>query len=65
MRRRDPRAFWLFVGPFLIGLLIFAYMPIGWSAYLSFFDAQSTVTPTVRRLRNYADMLTAAFARAC
>ena len=45
-RRRDARTFWLFVGPFLIGLGICAYLPIGWGAYLSFFDARNTVTPT-------------------
>src|SRR5213076_2756745 len=44
MKRRDARAFWLFVGPFLLGLAIFAYLPIGWSAYPSFFDARNTVT---------------------
>ena len=59
MKRRDARAFWLFVGPFLIGLAIFAYLPIGWSAYLSFFDARNTVTPTrFVGLDNYAHMLT-------
>jgi multiple sugar transport system permease protein len=44
-RRRDARTFWLFVGPFLIGLAICAYLPIGWGAYLSFFDARNTVAP--------------------
>ncbi len=53
------RAFWLFVGPFAIGLLVFVYVPIGWSLLLSFFDARNTVTPTeFVGLRNYADMLT-------
>ncbi len=37
--------FWLFTGPFLIGLAIFIYVPIGWSIYLSFFEARFTVTP--------------------
>ncbi|MDT7727255.1 MAG: multiple sugar transport system permease protein [Actinomycetota bacterium] len=46
MKGRDARAFWLFVGPFLIGLAVFAYLPIGWSVYLSFFDARNTVSPT-------------------
>ena len=59
MKGRDARAFWLFVGPFLLGLAIFAYLPIGWSAYLSFFDARNTVTPTqFVGLDNYAHMLT-------
>lgn len=38
--------FWAFVTPFLAGLLVFVYVPIVWSAYLSFFDARNTVTPT-------------------
>jgi multiple sugar transport system permease protein len=62
-RRRGIRgtslAFWLFVGPFLAGLLVFGYVPILWSLFLSFFDARNTVTPTdFVGLRNYADMLT-------
>ncbi|SMD21456.1 carbohydrate ABC transporter permease [Lentzea albidocapillata] len=53
------RSFWLFVGPFAIGLLVFVYVPIGWSLLLSFFDARNTVTPSeFVGLRNYADMLT-------
>lgn len=56
---RNGRAFWLFVGPFAIGLLVFVYVPIGWSLLLSFFDARNTVTPSeFVGLRNYADMLT-------
>jgi multiple sugar transport system permease protein len=64
--RRRPRvvrgrtaSFWLFVGPFLIGLVIFVYVPIIWSAVLSFFDAQNTVVPTkFVGFGNYVDMLT-------
>ncbi|MFF1716476.1 carbohydrate ABC transporter permease [Streptomyces sp. NPDC058268] len=37
--------FWVFVGPFLLGLGVFTYIPLGWSVYLSFFDAHNTVTP--------------------
>ena len=56
---KHGRAFWLFVGPFAIGLLVFVYVPIGWSLLLSFFEARNTVTPTeFVGLRNYADMLT-------
>jgi multiple sugar transport system permease protein len=56
---RDTRSFWLFVGPFLIGLALFAYLPIGWSAYLSFFDARNTVNPTkFVGIDNYVAMLT-------
>ena len=61
---RAGGAFWLFVGPFVLGLLIFSYIPIGWSAYLSFFDAQGTVTPdTFVGFQNYADMLSGPFAQ--
>lgn len=50
--------FWAFVGPFLIGLTVFVYVPIGWSVYLSFFDARNTVTPsTFVGLGNYRDLL--------
>jgi multiple sugar transport system permease protein len=58
-RQRTWPAFWVFVGPFLIGLAVFTIVPIVWSAVLSFFDARNTVTPTdFVGLRNYADMLT-------
>jgi multiple sugar transport system permease protein len=58
MNRSNPRAFWMFVGPFAVGLAVFAYLPIGWSALLSFFDARNTVTPTgFVGLGNYVDML--------
>jgi len=51
--------FWVFVGPFVIGLGIFVYIPIAWSIYLSFFEARNTVTPTdFVGFRNYLDMLT-------
>jgi multiple sugar transport system permease protein len=48
LRGRQDRNlwFWVFVGPFVLGLLIFVYVPILWSVYLSFFDARNTVTPT-------------------
>ncbi|GAA3867832.1 sugar ABC transporter permease [Saccharothrix violaceirubra] len=58
MNRRSTLAFWLFVGPFAVGLLLFTYLPIGWSAYLSLFDARNTVTPTsFVGLENYAAVL--------
>ena len=51
--------FWVFVGPFVIGLLIFSYLPILWSLVLSFFEAYNTATPSkFVGLRNYIDMLT-------
>jgi multiple sugar transport system permease protein len=59
MTGTNTRAFWLFVGPFAVGLLAFVYVPIGWSVVLSFFDARNTVTPTdFVGLANYVDMLT-------
>src|SRR5690242_2665695 len=55
----SARTFWLFAGPFLAGLLLFVYVPVGWSFYLSLFQAQNTVTPTeFVGLDNYADILT-------
>ena len=50
--------FWVFVGPFFLGLLAFVYVPILWSIWLSFFVARNTVTPRqFVGLGNYADML--------
>ncbi|MTD15051.1 ABC transporter permease subunit [Nakamurella sp. YIM 132087] len=50
--------FWVFVGPFVIGLMIFVLVPILWSIYLSFFEARNTVTPSLFvGLDNYGDML--------
>ncbi|MFF5016406.1 carbohydrate ABC transporter permease [Streptomyces sp. NPDC001165] len=60
--RRGPRAgrtfnFWLFTSPFLIGLIVFVYIPILWSLYLSFFEARFTVTPSdFVGLDNYRDI---------
>ena len=51
--------FWVFVGPFFAGLMIFVYIPIVWSVYLSFFNARNTVTPTeFIGLGNYVYLLT-------
>ncbi|MEU8886429.1 sugar ABC transporter permease [Streptomyces sp. NPDC048442] len=50
--------FWVFVGPFAVGLGLFTYVPLLWSLYLSFFDAHNTVSPTdFVGLDNYAAML--------
>ncbi|MCW2903843.1 MAG: sugar transporter permease [Streptosporangiaceae bacterium] len=38
--------FWVFVGPFALGLGLFTYVPLLWSVGLSFLDAHNTVTPT-------------------
>ena len=60
LRGRQDRNlwFWVFVGPFVIGLVVFIYVPILWSLYLSFFDSYNTVTPTsFVGVGNYLDML--------
>jgi multiple sugar transport system permease protein len=50
--------FWVFVGPFVIGLVGFVVVPIVWSGVLSLFEARNTVSPTeFVGLRNYRDML--------
>lgn len=50
--------FWIFTGPFVIGLAVFSYVPLLWSITLSFFDARDTVTPThFVGLANYASIL--------
>ncbi|OIJ63375.1 carbohydrate ABC transporter permease [Streptomyces mangrovisoli] len=55
---RNALNFWLFTGPFLIGLIVFVFVPIGWSVWLSFFDARFTVTPsTFIGLDNYRTVL--------
>jgi multiple sugar transport system permease protein len=38
-------AFWGFVGPLIIGLIVFFYIPIIWSLILSFSNARSVVIP--------------------
>ncbi|MFC9929523.1 carbohydrate ABC transporter permease [Streptomyces sp. NPDC127190] len=46
MRARRALWFWVFVGPFVGGLVLFTYVPLLWSVALSFFDAHNTVMPT-------------------
>ncbi|MCC6166201.1 MAG: sugar ABC transporter permease [Caldilineaceae bacterium] len=56
---RTTLAFWAFVGPMMLGLLVFTYIPIVWGLYLSFFEARSTVTPQqFVGLANYVYMIT-------
>jgi multiple sugar transport system permease protein len=60
LRGRYDRNLWfaVFVGPFVLGLLVFVYIPIIWSVVLSFFDAHNTVTPSkFVGLGNYLDMI--------
>ena len=50
--------FWSFVGPMIIGLTVFFYIPILWSLILSFADARATLTPAGWvGLGNYRAML--------
>lgn len=48
LRGHQGRNLWflVFVAPFFVGLTIFVYVPVAWSAYLSFFEARNTITPT-------------------
>ncbi|AQP46867.1 ABC transporter permease [Tessaracoccus aquimaris] len=48
IRGTQGRNLWFaaFVAPFFLGLVVFVYVPILWSAVLSFFEARNTVTPT-------------------
>lgn len=56
--RRRTLWFWVFVGPFALGLALFTYVPLVWSLALSFFDARNTVTPTdFVGLDNYVQVL--------
>lgn len=55
---KDTLIFWSFVGPLILGLLVFFFLPIIWSFILSFADARATITPTnFVGLQNYAAML--------
>jgi multiple sugar transport system permease protein len=57
-RRQTTMAFWAFVGPMVLGLIVFTYIPIVWGLILSFFEARRTVTPSVFvGLQNYVSMI--------
>src|SRR6266487_457963 len=50
--------FWSFVGPLILGLLVFFFIPIIWSIVLSFADARATITPSrFVGFENYQAML--------
>jgi len=62
LSRRKPKesalAFWMFVGPLFLGLIVFTYAPIIWGFVLSFFEARRTVVPSqFVGLDNYITML--------
>jgi multiple sugar transport system permease protein len=50
--------FWSFVGPLILGLVVFFYIPIIWSLVLSFGDARATLVPSgFVGFNNYIQML--------
>jgi len=57
-QQRTTLVFWTFVGPLILGLIVFFYIPIIWGFVLSFADARATVTPArFVGLQNYITML--------
>ena len=57
-KQQNTLAFWGFVGPLVIGLIIFTFIPIIWGGYLSLHEARNTVTPQeFVGLQNYIDLL--------
>ncbi len=55
---RMTLTFWSFVGPLLLGLLVFFFIHILWSIVLSFADARATITPSrFVGFENYQAML--------
>jgi multiple sugar transport system permease protein len=57
--RKTALVFWGFVGPLILGLIVFFYIPILWGIVLSFSSARATITPTgFVGLQNYIEMLT-------
>lgn len=45
-RWRTALTFWGFVGPMVLGILIFTYIPIIWGFILSLFESRATIQPT-------------------
>lgn len=56
-RRRESLAAALFIGPDLIGLIIFVLLPIAFAVYVSFFDWNLIAPMNYVGLENYARML--------
>ncbi|WP_371865716.1 carbohydrate ABC transporter permease [Dictyobacter kobayashii] len=58
INQKTALAFWSFVAPLILGLIVFFYIPIIWAVVLSFADARATITPThFVGLQNYIEML--------
>ncbi|MDQ3410614.1 MAG: sugar ABC transporter permease [Chloroflexota bacterium] len=57
-KREATFAFWVFMAPILLGLLVFTFVPIGWGFLLSLSDARNSVDiGNFIGLDNYAFML--------
>ena len=58
VKREATIAFWIFMAPILLGLLVFTFVPIGWGFLLSLSDARNTIDlGNFIGLDNYAFML--------
>ena len=58
VKREATIAFWLFMAPILLGLLVFTFIPIGWGFLISLSDARNTIElGNFIGLDNYAFML--------
>jgi multiple sugar transport system permease protein len=56
LARREGRAAWLFLAPWLLGVSVFTLWPIGYSAYLSLTDYDVINDPSFVGFQNYADL---------
>lgn len=56
--KKDRKWGWLFVAPFILGLLIFYAVPVALSLYYSFTDYNMVSTPNFVGLKNYVKVLT-------
>ena len=57
--RSEERAAWLFLLPWLVGLLCFLIIPLLWSVWVSLSDERLLAPGRFIGLRNYMDMFTA------
>ncbi|MBX3066713.1 MAG: sugar ABC transporter permease [Anaerolineae bacterium] len=58
-QRRTMFAFWGFVGPMVLGVFVFTYLPMIWGLILSLFEAKATIEPKkFVGLENYIYLLT-------
>jgi multiple sugar transport system permease protein len=58
MGRGEERAAWLFLSPWLAGLLLFLALPLGWAVWLSFTDEQLLRPGQFVGLENYVRAFT-------